>query len=251
MEGTVLVIGDRGLALVDPTLLRRLVIEPYTRVLLAPGPHTPAARIEEWRAAGFEWVVAPADLGRALLESSEEPIVVRVPDSSWVPALVGDGSVAADLLRAVPRVRRPRVEEWAERAGTDPRTLRARCRACFGVPPGQLLWMRTDALIRQERARGIPVEVVARVAGFRDRHAMYHAYHDRRLPFPPAGPTVVAPSTRGSLATRTSVENHPAESESHHLGESAGVVLSKRPADELDEPTDEIGRPDAGPPAPG
>lgn len=245
--GTVLVLDEFGLARVVPVLLAAQVRAPYTRVILAPRPFTAAALLPEWRDAGFDDVVAPGDLVRAVLEASRDPVVVRVTDAAWVPETTGDSALAADLIHAVPRLARPSVEEWAARAGVPTRTLRHRCRFCFDLSPRALLWLRTDAMVRQERARNIRVDVLARTVGFRDRHALYHAYRDRRLPFPPAGPRAVATASDETDWSLSSDGIRPAESDSRPARVSKEVVRSPRRDDGRPDPPGRASAMDGGP----
>jgi len=248
-SGTILVLDDFGIARVDPVLLAARVRAPYTRVILVPGPFTSAALLREWREAGFDEAVAPAALARAVLEAARGPILIRVPDAAWVPEVHGDPAVAADLLRAVPKLPRPTVEEWAGRAGISARRLRLLCRDCFRHSPRSLLWLRTDAIVRRERRRRIPVDELARAAGFRDRHALYHAYRDRDLPFPPPGPGAVAPPAGETPPRPETAGNRPAESGSRPAAAPEGVLRFPRRDDDRPGSPDGAGATNGGPAA--
>ena len=181
-----MVLGPVGLVDVAPTVLRAVVRAPYAIVLLQQG--VVSTEVEErWRRAGVGEFLPSDRIASRIEQAIEAPVRLHLPTEAWLPQLGGQAPRIRRALDLVPDLLPHTVEAWAHALGCNRRTVLTLCRRALRMRSEDVLWAWRDAVVRHERLRRVSTLVIARLARYGSRSALYRAYKRRGIPFPPAG----------------------------------------------------------------
>lgn len=182
-HGTVLLLGEAALRLLNPDSLRTLLATPR---VLAFGVYrrAPPEEAIPWSRSRVVEVIPER---RVLVRIRQHSRILRrpeVPPEEWVPRRPEAGSLGERLVRVLPRLRRPAAGELAAAVEVERHALLRECREAFGMTVEDLCWRYVDAFVRRERRRGSGVCAIAGHLGYADPRSLWRRYRARGLRVP-------------------------------------------------------------------
>jgi hypothetical protein len=176
---SVVVLGENALREVRPEALR---VPLRSSGRFAVGVYR--ASVEEealrWAASGVAEVLPARRLAPRVEALTRIARRIEVPRAAWAPCEPGPGTLGESILEAIPRLEKPSAGGLVEILGIERHTLLRACRKAFGITVQRLCRQYLEAVVREERARGVRWKAMARDTGYANEQNLRRAMGNRR-----------------------------------------------------------------------
>lgn len=186
-RGTILVLGEEALRLLEPDSLRHML---FKRRCVAFGVYRelPPEEALAWSRSRVVDVLPERLLLSRVRQESRILRRTAVPPEEWAPRVPEPETLAARALWVLPFLPRPLVGELAKALEVERHVLLRECRMAFGITAEELCWRYVDGYVRQERRRGVSLSLIAFRLGYADPRSLWRKYRELGLQVPAAGP---------------------------------------------------------------